>query len=86
MEVATDDQVSKTNLATTVIQDLCERAQDRCERRRQRNDRRDDRRNGQTADKQNSFRSTIHRRIPISMRASMPPGQGLIMSLVALVT
>jgi len=32
-----------------------------CERPRQHNDRRD----GQTADEQNTLRSTIHRRIPI---------------------
>jgi hypothetical protein len=39
------------------------------ERCRQHEVRRDDRRDGQAADKQNSFRSTLHRRLPISMRA-----------------
>ena len=40
-----------------------------CERPRQYDDRRDGRRDSQAADEQNTFRSTIHRRIPTSMRA-----------------
>ena len=40
-----------------------------CECRRQHDDCRDGRREGQAADEQSILRSTIHRRIPISMRA-----------------
>ena len=37
-----------------------------CERLRQHHDRRDGRRDSQAADEQNTFRSTIYRRIPIA--------------------
>jgi len=49
---------------------------------RQPNDRRDGHRDGQAADEQDTSRSTIHRRIPMFLRAR---GQVLLMSLVALV-
>lgn len=40
-----------------------------CERRRQHHVHCNDRRDSHAADQQNSFRSTLHRRLPISMRA-----------------
>ena len=41
-----------------------------CERARQYDDRRDGRRDSQAADEQNTFRSTIHRRIPTTALGS----------------
>src|SRR5262245_3705984 len=48
------------------------RIKDPRERPRQHDDRRDGHRDGQAADEQDSLRSTLHRRIPISMGALGP--------------